>query len=176
MNLFWLSHRTVVWPLLYTDRPFLAAVREFPCHWSVQTASWPTRLSVGVERRFFLRRQSGWRVTLITNLHVILKSIISGAIPSLYGQRRDKFMFFRTLNFVFIAELLCVSRGSGTGIVCTVYVKFILSKFNEVLNVSVQWTGRTREGDLIEAVGRHRRHSPHIYGRQDMCSDFSSHN
>jgi hypothetical protein len=47
-------------------------------------------------------RQSGWSVKLITNLHVMLKSRISGAKPPsplwLHGLHRDKFMFFTTLH------------------------------------------------------------------------------
>ena len=35
-------------------------------------------------------------------------------------------------------ELLCVSCALGTGNLCTIYLKFILPKFDEVLNVGFE--------------------------------------
>lgn len=44
----------------------------------------------------------------------------------------------RHYTVIFIIELLCVSCGLGTGILCTIFFKFALPKFNEVLNVGVE--------------------------------------
>ena len=38
--------------------------------------------------------------------------------------------------------------------------------------MGVKWARGTWQRNLIQAVGSHRCHSPHIYCRQDMCSDF----
>jgi hypothetical protein len=183
MNLFWLSHRTVVYPTLHWP-PFpdsgkriflsLKCPDRFLCH-----SPFSQCLTA-----LILRRQSSWSVMLITNLRVILKSRISGAIPAhplwRHGLHRDKFMLFTALNVViYNRAAVCFMWFRKWNFVCNLF---------EIYTSKIQWsfecgcwmskenvgTGFNRgcwkasERRLIEAAGRHR----HIYRRQDMFSDF----
>jgi hypothetical protein len=84
----------------------------------------------------FLRRQSCWSVMLITNLHVILKWRISGAIPPpplwRHGLHRDKFMLFTTLNVcIFNRAAVCFLWFRNWNFVCDLC---------EIYTSEIQWS------------------------------------